>query len=73
MAHELQELQDAQDDIRWDKFMFGNISVLWQEIVLSRNRKTELRTVVDKCAYPEDLVSGMVPMGTYECDLTQLR
>jgi hypothetical protein len=32
MEHDLQELQDAQDDIRWDKFMFGNISVLWQEI-----------------------------------------
>jgi hypothetical protein len=27
--------------------------------VLSINRKTELRTVVDKCAYPEDLASGM--------------
>jgi hypothetical protein len=32
MEHDLQELQDAQDDIGWDKFMFGNISVLWQEI-----------------------------------------
>jgi hypothetical protein len=32
MEHDLQELQDAQDDIRWDKFIFGNISVLWQEI-----------------------------------------
>jgi hypothetical protein len=32
MEHELQELQAAQDDIGWDKFMFGNISVLWQEI-----------------------------------------
>jgi hypothetical protein len=25
MEHDLQELQDAQDDIGWDKFMFGNI------------------------------------------------
>jgi hypothetical protein len=32
MEHDLQELQDAQDDIGWDRFMFGNISVLWQEI-----------------------------------------
>jgi hypothetical protein len=32
MEHYVQELQDAQDDIGWDKFMFGNISVLWQEI-----------------------------------------
>jgi hypothetical protein len=28
MEHDLQELQDAQDEIGWDKFMFGNISVL---------------------------------------------
>jgi hypothetical protein len=26
------DIQDAQDDIGWDKFMFGNISILWQEI-----------------------------------------
>jgi predicted ribosome quality control (RQC) complex YloA/Tae2 family protein len=32
MEYDLQELQDAQDDIGWDRFMFGNISVLWQEI-----------------------------------------
>jgi hypothetical protein len=32
MEHDLQELEDAQDEIVWDKFMFGNISVLWQEI-----------------------------------------
>jgi hypothetical protein len=32
MEHDLQELQDAQYDIGWDKFMFGNISELWQEI-----------------------------------------
>jgi hypothetical protein len=32
MEHDLQELQDAQDDIGWEKFMLGNISVLWQEI-----------------------------------------
>jgi hypothetical protein len=33
MEHDLQELQDAQDDIiEWDIFMFGNISILWQEI-----------------------------------------
>jgi hypothetical protein len=32
MEHNIQELQDAQDEIGWDKFMFGNISVLWQEI-----------------------------------------
>jgi Fe-S cluster biosynthesis and repair protein YggX len=25
-------IQDAQDDIGWDKFMLGNISVLWQDI-----------------------------------------
>jgi hypothetical protein len=38
--------------------------------LLSRNRKTELRTAVDKCAYPEDLASGMVPIGKQECDPT---
>jgi hypothetical protein len=32
MEHDLQKLQDTQDDIGWDKFMFGNISVLRQEI-----------------------------------------
>jgi hypothetical protein len=32
MEHDLQELQDAEDDIGWDSFMFGNISVLWKEI-----------------------------------------
>jgi hypothetical protein len=32
MEHDLQELQDEQDEIGWDKFMSGNISVLWQEI-----------------------------------------
>jgi hypothetical protein len=32
MEHDLQELQDAQDEIGWDNFMFGNISILWQEI-----------------------------------------
>jgi hypothetical protein len=41
--------------------------------VPSRNKKTELRTAVDKFAYPEDLASGMRPMGTQECDLAQLR
>jgi hypothetical protein len=32
--------------------------------VLSRNRKTKLRIAVDKCAYPEDLASGIGPMET---------
>jgi hypothetical protein len=32
MEHDLQELKYAQDEIGWDKLMFGNISVLWQEI-----------------------------------------
>jgi hypothetical protein len=32
VEHDLRELQDAQDEIGWDKFMFGNISILWQEI-----------------------------------------
>jgi hypothetical protein len=32
MEHDLQELEDAQDEIGWDTFMFGNIYVLWQEI-----------------------------------------
>jgi hypothetical protein len=32
MEHDLQELKDAKDGIGWDKFMFGNISLLWQEI-----------------------------------------
>jgi hypothetical protein len=32
MEHDIQELEDAQDEIGWDNFMFGNISVLWQEI-----------------------------------------
>jgi hypothetical protein len=40
--------------------------------VLSRNRKTELRLAVDKCAYTEDLASGMRPMGIQECDPAQL-
>jgi hypothetical protein len=30
MERVLQELEDAQDEIGWDNFMFGNISVLWQ-------------------------------------------
>jgi hypothetical protein len=61
MENDLQELQDAQDEIGWDKFMFGNISVLRQEIQVQyfRNMKTELRTTLDKCTYTEDLVSGM--------------
>jgi hypothetical protein len=32
MEHDLQELQDAQYYIGWDKLIFRNISVLWQEI-----------------------------------------
>jgi hypothetical protein len=32
MVNDLQILQDAQDEIGWDKFMFGNISKLWQDI-----------------------------------------
>jgi hypothetical protein len=43
--------------------------------VLLINRKTELRLAVDKCTYPEDLASGMGPMGpmgTQECDPRQL-
>jgi hypothetical protein len=32
MENDLQELQDAQDEIGWETFIFGNISVLWQEI-----------------------------------------
>jgi hypothetical protein len=32
MEYDLQELQDAQDEIGCDKFMFGNISILWKEI-----------------------------------------
>jgi hypothetical protein len=31
MEHDLPELEDAQDDIGWDKFMFGHISILWQD------------------------------------------
>jgi hypothetical protein len=64
MELDLQELQDAQDGIGWDKFMFGKISVLWQEI----QAKTELRITLDKCAYTEDLASCIGPMGTQECD-----
>jgi hypothetical protein len=40
--------------------------------VLSRNRKTELRITVYKCAYAEDLASGMGPIGKQECDPAQL-
>jgi hypothetical protein len=29
MDDDLKELQAAQDDIGWDKLMFGNISILW--------------------------------------------
>jgi hypothetical protein len=32
MEHDLQEPEDAQDDIVWDRFVLGNIYVLWQEI-----------------------------------------
>jgi hypothetical protein len=32
IEHDLQELEYAQDEIGWDNFMFGNISVVWQEI-----------------------------------------
>jgi hypothetical protein len=32
MESDLQELHDAQDEIGWDKFMFGHKSVVWQEI-----------------------------------------
>jgi hypothetical protein len=32
IEHDLQELQDARDDIGWDEFMFENIYVLWQEV-----------------------------------------
>jgi hypothetical protein len=32
MERYLQELQYAQDDIGWDRFLFGNIYVRWQEI-----------------------------------------
>jgi hypothetical protein len=32
MEHDLKELQDAQADIGWDKFMFGNTYVLWKGI-----------------------------------------
>jgi hypothetical protein len=32
MEHDVEELQDAQDGIGWDKFTFGNTSVLWKEI-----------------------------------------
>jgi hypothetical protein len=32
MENDLQELKDAQDEIGWDKFMFGNIYALWQEV-----------------------------------------
>jgi hypothetical protein len=42
-------------------------------VVLSRNRKTELRTTLDKCTYTEDLTSGMGPMGTQECDPSYIR
>jgi hypothetical protein len=38
--------------------------------ILSINRKTELRTTMDKCTYTEDLESGMGLMGTHECDLS---
>jgi hypothetical protein len=36
-------------------------------------KKTELRTAVDKCAYTEYLASGMGPMGTQECNPIELR
>jgi hypothetical protein len=32
MEHDLRLLEDAQYEIGWDKFVFGNISVLWKEI-----------------------------------------
>jgi hypothetical protein len=41
--------------------------------VTLRNRKTELRIAVEKCDCPEDLASVMGPMGTDECNLTQLQ
>jgi hypothetical protein len=36
--------------------------------VLLRNRRTELRTTMDKCNYTEYLASGLGPMGTQECE-----
>jgi hypothetical protein len=44
MEHDLQELQDAQDDIGWDKFVFDNISVLWQEILVQYFREIGKQT-----------------------------
>jgi hypothetical protein len=31
MEHDLPELEDAQDEIGWEKFVFGHISILWQD------------------------------------------
>jgi hypothetical protein len=36
--------------------------------VLPRNRKSELRTTLEKCTYTEDLMSGMGTIVTQECD-----
>jgi hypothetical protein len=41
--------------------------------VLSRNRKTELRTTLDKCTYTEYLKSVVAPMRTHECDPSYLK
>jgi hypothetical protein len=59
---------------RWNRM--GQVHV-WKYIhivarnpgaVLSRNKKTELRTTLDKGNYTEDLASCMGPIGTQECD-----
>jgi hypothetical protein len=54
MERDLHELQDAQDDI----------VARHPGALPSRNRKTELRTTMDKCTYTEYLASDMGPMRT---------
>jgi hypothetical protein len=72
MEHDLQEPQDAQDtqdDIVWDKVMFGNISVLWQEIQSQYFREigkqnSGLRWTSALIQKIWQVASGMGPMGT---------
>jgi hypothetical protein len=45
-----------------------HIVAIHQGAVLSINRKTEFRTMLDKCTYTEYLASVMGPLGKQEYD-----
>jgi hypothetical protein len=76
MENYLQELQDAQDDIAWEKFMFGNISALWQEIQAQYFR--EIGKQNSGLWWTSALIQKIWKVAwdtwdKWECDPTQLR